>query len=77
MQRTKRTTQTTRTQDSPIQPKNRVQPGTFLDAKIYQKAKIQAITEGITTGQLIDRAILLYLDQIDRINKDGSIIERD
>ncbi|EIM65486.1 MAG: hypothetical protein PHG14_11120 [Desulfobacter postgatei] len=62
----KRTKQTTPTPDNPTKPKDRVQPGTFLDAKIYQKAKIQAMTEGITTGELIDRAILLYLDHINK-----------
>ncbi|EIM63239.1 hypothetical protein [Desulfobacter postgatei] len=67
MQRTKQS-KTTQTSDKPTKPKDRVQPGTFLDAKIYQKAKIQAMTEGITTGELVDKAILLYLDHI---NKEG------
>jgi len=53
---------TTNTNNTPAkQPKDRVQPGTFLDAKIYQKAKVQAMTEQINVGELIDRAILIYL----------------
>jgi hypothetical protein len=56
----KRTTNTNNTPPAK-QPKDRVQPGTFLDAKIYQKAKIQAMTEQINVGELIDRAILIYL----------------
>jgi hypothetical protein len=52
---------TTPTKQTAIKPKDRVQPGTFLDAKIYQKAKVQAMTEQINVGELIDRAILIYL----------------
>jgi len=52
---------TTPTKQTAIKPKDRVQPGTFLDKQIYQKAKIQAMTEGINVGELIDRAILIYL----------------
>ena len=61
MKRTKQTKQTKETKD-------RVQPGTFLDREIYRKAKIQAMKQEIHVGVLIDKAILLYLDQV---NKEG------
>jgi hypothetical protein len=51
---------------TPAKPRDRVQPGTHLDISIYHRAKIQAMTEGITTGELIDRAILLYLDHVNK-----------
>jgi|GEM_PF-5096710 len=40
---------------------SRVQPGTFLDSALYQRARAQALIEGRNVGELIDSAIEEYL----------------
>ena len=41
--------------------KKRVQPGTFLNAALYKRARSQALIEGRNVGELIDSAIEEYL----------------
>ncbi len=46
----------------PVEKKaSRVQPGTFLDAALYQRARAQALIEGRNVGEVIDDALKDYL----------------
>ncbi len=44
--------------------KDKIQVGTLIDRELYRLAKIQAVTEGRTIGEIIDDGILLYLEKV-------------